>query len=83
MLIPKKILSKQKVSEIKRNSYVIWAELKTLEWDILNPDLFINLEINNKRRTSIIFNLGIKKKVDEALILISTILKFSALSRAL
>ena len=27
-------------------------ELKTLEWDILNPDLLINLEINNKRRTS-------------------------------
>ena len=30
------------------------SELKTLEWDILNPDRLINLEINNKRRTSII-----------------------------
>ena len=29
-------------------------ELKTFEWDILNPDGLINLEINNKRRTSII-----------------------------
>jgi len=31
-------------------------ELKTLEWDwdIHNPDRLINLEINNKRRTSII-----------------------------
>ena len=29
-------------------------ELKTLEWDILNPDRLINLEIDNKRRTSII-----------------------------
>ena len=28
------------------------SELKSLEWDILNPDLLINLEINNKRRTS-------------------------------
>ena len=27
-------------------------KLKTLEWDILNPDRLINLEINNKRRTS-------------------------------
>ena len=29
-------------------------EVKTLEWDILNSDLLINLEINNKRRTGII-----------------------------
>ena len=29
-------------------------EMKTLEWDILNPDRLINLEIDNKRRTSII-----------------------------
>ena len=27
-------------------------ELKSLEWDILNPDRLINLEINNKRTTS-------------------------------
>ena len=25
------------------------SELKTLEWNILNPDRLINLEINNKR----------------------------------
>jgi len=30
------------------------SELGTLEWDILNPDQFIILEIKNKRRTSII-----------------------------
>ena len=30
------------------------SELGTLEWDILNPDRLINMEINNKRRTSII-----------------------------
>ena len=28
-------------------------KLKTLEWDILNLDRLINLEINNKRRTNI------------------------------
>ena len=28
------------------------TEVKTLEWDILNSDLLINLEINNKRRSS-------------------------------
>ena len=38
------------------NIKYIQTELKTkvLEWDILNPDQLINLEINNKRRTSII-----------------------------
>ena len=30
----------------------IQPELKTLEWDILNPDRIINLEIKNERRTS-------------------------------
>ena len=40
----------------------ICPELKTLEWDILNPDRIINLEIKNERRTSAIFNLEIKKK---------------------
>ena len=34
------------------NTEVWTSELKTLEWDILNPDLLIKLEINNKRRTS-------------------------------
>ena len=31
-----------------------YPELKTFEWDILNLDQLFNLEINNKRRTSII-----------------------------
>ena len=35
-------------------SVEIFSELKTFEWDNLNPDQLINLEINNKRRTSII-----------------------------
>ena len=30
------------------------ARAEKIEWDILNPDRLINLEINNKRRTSII-----------------------------
>ena len=53
------------------------AELKTLEWDILNPDRLINLEI--KTRGKALFNLEIKKRVDQALIPISTIQKFPAL----
>ena len=28
------------------------TRVETLEWDILNPDLLINPEINNMRRTS-------------------------------
>ena len=32
--------------------YLASSELKTLEWDILNPDRIINLEIKNERRTS-------------------------------
>ena len=31
-------------------------ELKTLEWNILNPDRLINLEFKNKGRTSIILS---------------------------
>jgi len=42
-------------------------QLKTFELDILNPDQLINLEINNKRRTSIIFNLEIKKKTGSSI----------------
>ena len=34
------------------HSKVFSSELKTLEWDILNPDRIINLEIKNERRTS-------------------------------
>ena len=33
---------------------ILKPKLGTLEWDILKPDPLINLEINNKRRTSII-----------------------------
>ena len=36
----------------KKNYQNLDPELKTLEWDILNPDRIINLEINNERRTS-------------------------------
>jgi len=32
----------------------MFAELKTLEWDILNTDRLTNLKILKKRRTSII-----------------------------
>ena len=32
--------------------HIVHTELKTLEWDILNPDRIINLEIKNERRTS-------------------------------
>ena len=37
-------------------------ELKTLECDILNPDLLINLEIEFMEKKQAIFNLEIKKK---------------------
>ena len=33
-----------------------FPELKTFEWDILNPDRIINLEIKNEKRTSIIYS---------------------------
>ena len=39
----------------------ICLNLKTIEWDIPNPDRLINLEINNSRRKAL-FNLEIKKK---------------------
>jgi len=45
------------------------TELKTFEWNILNPDWIINLEIKNEiiwrlkmRGEQAIFNLEIKKK---------------------
>ena len=47
------------------------SELKTLEWDILNPDQLINLENQH-----LIWRL--RKRGDQAAISISTILKFSA-----
>ena len=49
-------------------------EMKTLEWDILNPDRLINLEIDNKHYLISRF----RKRVNQALILISTIQKFPA-----
>jgi len=39
------------------------------KWDILNPDRLVNLEINNKRRTSI-FNPEIKEEVVKEVIYI-------------
>ena len=41
-------------TNFKRGYEVQVSELGTLEWDILNPDQLINLEINNNRITSII-----------------------------
>ena len=52
------------------------TELKTVEWNILNPNLLIIWRLNWWGQ--VIFNLEIRKRVDQALILISTILKFSA-----
>ena len=49
----------------------IKSELKTLEWDILNPDRLINLEIKIRGEQAL-FNLEIKKKKR------ASILKFSA-----
>ena len=34
------------------HSKVFSSELKTFEWDILNPDRIINLEIKDERTTS-------------------------------
>jgi len=53
------------------------SKLKTLECDILNPNLLINPEINEENKQYLISKL--RKRVDQALIPISTILKFPAL----
>ena len=37
---------------ILQNNATKFPELKTLEWDIFNPDLLINLEIIFMERTS-------------------------------
>ena len=42
-----------KLQVMDLQNQVCTPELKTLEWDTLNPDRLINLEINNKRRTNI------------------------------
>ena len=44
-----------------KDFHVLSNELKTLEWDILNSDRLINLEINNRGEQAL-FNLEIKKK---------------------
>ena len=54
------------------------SELKTLKWDIFNPNRFINLEINNKKNKHYLIS-RLRKGVDQALIPISTIQKFPAL----
>ena len=36
-----------------KTAKIVQSELRTLEWDIRNPDQLIILEIKNKRRTSI------------------------------
>jgi len=53
-LIEEEILrTMKKVGSIGKVSIrvLMCSELKTLEWDILNPDRIINLEIKNERRT--------------------------------
>ena len=58
-------------------SVIKHSELKTLEWDILNPDWLINLEIKKEEnKRYLIWRL--RKIVDQALIPISTIQKFPA-----
>ena len=62
------------------NSKFVSLELKTLDWDILNPDRLFSPEIKNKQEENkhhLIWRL--RKRGDQALISISTILKFSAL----
>ena len=54
-------------------------ELKTLEWDIPYPDRIINLEIKWEENKQYLIS-RLRKRVDQALIPISTILKFPALS---
>ena len=49
---PEQLLLETHLSRSTR--YQDQPELGTLEWDILNPDRLIHLEINNKRRTSLI-----------------------------
>ena len=51
----------RKSTHLIRNKKEIYSELKTLECDILNPDLLTFLEINSYGEQAI-FNLDIKKK---------------------
>ena len=54
----------------KKIKEIVPPELKTLEWDILNPDRSINLEYYLSSR--------LRKRVDQALLPKSTIQKFPA-----
>ena len=40
------------LGQLDQSDQLDQSELKTFEWDILNPDQIINLEIKNERRTS-------------------------------
>ena len=53
-----------------------YSQLRTLEWDILNPDQLINLEKKEENKHYLIWRL--RKRLDQALIPISTIQKFPA-----
>ena len=55
------------------------TEQKTLEWSILNPDRLINLEIRREENKHNLIS-RLRKRVDQAIIPISTILKFPAQS---
>ena len=58
----------------------MFAELKTLEWDILNTDRLTNLKIFKKEENKHYSISILRKRVDQALIPISTIQKFPALN---
>ena len=58
LIIPETSPEHTTFAEFGKNT--VTPELKTLEWDILYPDRFISLEINNKEQA--LFNLEIKKK---------------------
>ena len=57
----------------------MFAELKTLEWDILNTDRLTNRKIFKKEENKHYSISILRKRVDQALIPISTIQKFPAL----
>ena len=57
----------------------ILSDLKTFEWNILNPDRLINLEIKTKGENKHYLISRLRKRVDQALIPISTSQKFPAL----
>ena len=58
-------------------------ELKTLEWDFLYPDRLIIWRLKTQRELKHYLSSRLRKRVDQALIQISTIQKFSALIKVL